>query len=104
MKVHFEMSGGYGGLYAVDPLTADVDAGTLPESERAELLRLARDAMISDPLPDQPDVIPDLMTYRLRIDDGDRWEAVPDDRTMPEEVWPLVEYMQSIAMQKRMDG
>ena len=104
MKVHFEMSGGYGGLYAVDPLTADVDAATLPEGERAELLRLARDAMMSVPLPDQPDVVPDLMTYRLRIDDGDRWEAVLDDRTMPEEVWPLVEYMQSIAMHKRMDG
>ena len=91
-------------MYAVDPLTVDVDAGTLPEGERAELLRLARDAMASVPLPNHPDVAPDLMTYRLRIVDGDHWEAVLDDRTMPENVWPLVEYMQSVAIQKRMSG
>ena len=102
MKVHFEMSGGYGGLYAADPLAVDVDIEALPEDERAELRRMARDAMASPPVPDHPDVAPDLMTYRLRIDDGDRWEVVVDDRTMTEDMLPLVEYMQSIAIQKRM--
>ena len=104
MKVHFEMSGGYGGLYSLEPLVADVDSAALPEAERDEFLVMARAAIAAVPLPEQPEVTPDLMTYRLRVDDEDRWEVVLDDRSIAEEVWPLIDYMQAIAVQKRLGG
>ena len=44
MRVRFEMSGGYGGLYAAEPLTTEVDSEALPEVERDDLVRMARAA------------------------------------------------------------
>jgi hypothetical protein len=46
---------------------------------------------------------PDLMSYRLEIVDGDHWEVALDDRTVPEDVWPLIEYMQATAIQRRLE-
>jgi len=103
MRVIFEMSGGYGGLYAAEPLTTEVDSEALPEAERDDLVRMARAAMASVPVPEQPEMAPDLMSYRLEIVDGDHWEIVLDDRTVPEDVWPLIEYMQATAIQKRLE-
>jgi hypothetical protein len=51
--------------------------------------------MASVPVPEQLEITPDLMSYRLEIVDGDHWEVA--FRTVPEDMWPLIEYMQATA-------
>jgi hypothetical protein len=108
MRVRFEMSGGYGGLFAAEPLEVDVDSSTLPEKERAAFVEMVRVAMASDAVgAEQGEVMPDLMTYKLRIvdegaaEDAPTWEAVVDDRTVPDEMVPLIDYMRTAALRRR---
>ncbi len=103
MRVRFEMSGGYGSLYAAEPLTTEVDSEALPEVERDDLVRMARAAMAAVLVSEQPEMAPDLMSYRLEIVDGDHWEVVMDVQTVTEDVWPLIAYMLATAIQWRLE-
>lgn len=104
MHVRFEMTGGYGGLFALEPLVAEVDSASLPEDERDRVLEMARAAIASTVVPpEEAEPLPDLMTYKLRIVDDGVWEAVLDDRTVPERAWPLIDYMRDLALRGRAD-
>ncbi|HZR83974.1 MAG TPA: protealysin inhibitor emfourin [Candidatus Binatia bacterium] len=104
MRIEFEMSGGYGGLFAKSPLTYRVDVEALPEALRDELVGLVRSsAILDEPIaPGTPSQARDLMTYRLRIADGERDVSVTlDDQSAPARIRPLLQRLQRLAIEAR---
>lgn len=103
MHVRFEMSGGYGGLFAHEPLAVDVESEDLPVEERPRFEELARAARDASPAPSEPsDAATDLMSYRLHIIDNDNsYDLVLDDLTVPDPTWPLIEFMRDLAIRRR---
>lgn len=105
MHVRFEMSGGYGGLFALEPLESEVNSTELPDVEREAFEAMARAAMAPPAeAPDDAATAADLMTYRLSFVDDESWEVVLDERTVPAETWPLLEHMRELAVRRRAEG
>jgi len=111
VRIHFEMSGGYGGLFAAEPLACFVDSDSLGEAEAAQLARLVHGGRFEDlesaAVAQGGDqrrrgAARDTMNYRLEVTDGGRTvEHRFDDVTMPAEVRPLVEQLKGIALRER---
>lgn len=106
MRIEFEFSGGYGGLFAKRPLVLRVDTEDLPEDERAGLLDLVQASGLLDREPARPAGHPgpqrDAFAYRLSIHDGDLAKSFAfDDATVPTDAHPLLAFLRKRAMEQR---
>ncbi len=105
MHIRFEFSGGYGGLFAAQPLTLDLDAAALSETDRDELLTLIGEAKLLEQTA-QPEAgskaARDSFQYKLEIEDRGVSRAYGyDDVSAPAVVRPLLQFLQKLAMQRR---
>lgn len=106
MRIEFECSGGYGGLFAKEPLSYRVDTGTLPKDLGDELLRLIdasglleRDAAAAT---GKPGMGRDVFNYRISIrDQGSAKTFVFDDISAPPAARPLLNYLRQRAIEQR---
>jgi hypothetical protein len=109
MRIEFEMSGGYGGLFAKQPLALRVTVEDLPEDARRELTDLvAASALLeaagAEPEP-RPVGRPDVLQYTLAISqEGQTRRFDFDDVTLPAAARPLVQWLQSRAVEQRAKG
>lgn len=106
MRITFEMSGGYGGLFALRPLSFHVDTADLSETDREELLALVRSSGLLEATAAETAAAsgrPDVYHYRLSIA-HERGAAsfAFDDLTAPANVRPLLQHLQQRAVQERM--
>ena len=105
MRIWFEFSGGYGGLFAAQPLALDLDAAALLDSDRDELLTLIGEAKLLEQTA-QPSAgsraARDSFQYKLEIEDRGVNRAYGfDDVSAPAAVRPLLQFLQKLAMQRR---
>lgn len=103
------MSGGYGGLFALNPLSCQVDTEELPDSDSQRLADLVRRSGLLTPPAERPSPgagpPPDVYAYELSVADGGELRTFFfDDTTVPSEVRPLLQYLQECAVQNRMKG
>jgi hypothetical protein len=117
VRIQFETSGGYGGLFATQPLRVEVDtddATRLDAAEAAALVRLAEESgLLTGPVQPPgrrgvgpaPGMARDVFTYRLVIsgEEGERAFAF-DDTTLPPQARPLVQHLRELAVRRRLDG
>jgi len=106
MRIEFEFSGGYGGLFAKHPLALSVDIDNLPEDERTELLKLVQSSGLLDMDPAHSPAPPnqqrDAFAYRLSIYDGEQAKSFAfDDATAPADVHPLLAILRKRAMEQQ---
>jgi hypothetical protein len=96
MRVHFERSGGFAGLY----VSGTVDSADLPPEEESELNRLVKAANFFE-LPEvirgvNPGV--DRFQYKLTVEDGTKKYSVEfDEAATPETLLPLLTWLRSRA-------
>ena len=106
MRIALELSGGYGGLFAKQPLTYWIDTQDMPKETREKLLELIRDSgLLKDEIrPAAGDArARDTFSYRLSVQDGDRTaELACDDVTAPESIRPLLGFLKNLAMAARL--
>jgi hypothetical protein len=98
VRIDFECSGGYAGLQ----LTYDVDTNELDPERATELETAVSDSGIleSDWKPAAPPGSgpPDVMTYRVSVEDGGRTKRVTvTDITAPVELRPLLAVLRRYA-------
>jgi hypothetical protein len=103
VRVSLELSGGFGGLFAAEPLTADASDADLSDHERAALTALAvPSGGRGGPRVPAAAGPPDAFTYRLTVDTGGGQRTVTyNDVTLPRELRPLVERLRARAMAER---
>jgi len=106
MRIEFEMSGGYGGLFATKPLSLDVDTGALSEEERGKLINLVNSSGVQDLEPQMlPPPAPsarDTFKYHLRITEaGENRSFAFDDSTVPASLRPLLDALRRRAIERR---
>jgi len=107
MRIEFEFSGGYGGLFAARPLGYRAETDELPDEERDKLLALVRDSGVLElkPARDAGGAGPqrDVFTYRLMIGEGAAAKTFAfDDASAPPAVRPLLSFLRELAMEQRM--
>lgn len=101
MHIKFEFSGGYGGLFAAQPLTLDLDAAALPQPDRDKLLTLIGEAKILKQVG-ASEAARDTYSYKLEIEDrGVTTVRTFDDLSAPGTVRPLLQFLQKLALQQR---
>jgi hypothetical protein len=106
MRIEFEMSGGYGGLFAKQPLALRVSADDLPEEARRELTDLVAASGLweAEPGP-KPPGRPDVLHYALAITREGRTRRFEfDDVSLPAAARPLVQFLQARAIERRAGG
>lgn len=109
MRIKFEFQGGYGGLFAAQPLTCDVDVDQLPQEVRSELMGLIANAGIMGAESAQrrrsAGRARDAYEYRLQIqDEGSQKSLAFNDASAPSEVRPLLQFLQQLALERRKSG
>lgn len=107
MRIEFEMSGGYGGLFAKQPLALRLSADDLPEPARRALTDLVAasglwEAAAAGP---RPPGRPDVLHYALAITREGRTRRFEfDDVSLPAAARPLVQFLQARAIERRAGG
>lgn len=109
MRITFEMSGGYGGLFAKRPLSYHVDTDELPEPVREKLLGLVRSCGIlelqSEQMVPASPRRPDVYSYALSVTERGVTSFYSfDDVSAPAAIRPLLQYLQERAVEQRMKG
>ena len=107
MHVEFEFSGGYGGLFATEPLTYRAELEELPEETRSRLSELIRSSGL---LESEPPAVRegtgqarDTFTYRLSIREKNSIRRFcVDDVSAPPGVHPLLDFLRDLALESRM--
>ncbi|MDH3597671.1 MAG: hypothetical protein OEM93_22760, partial [Rhodospirillales bacterium] len=107
MRIEFEFSGGYGGLFAAQPLGYRVETDDLPDEERDKLLALIANSGVlklkEAPVAGGAGPQRDVFTYSLTI--GGRGTAKTfafDDANAPPAVRPLLDFLRELAVEARM--
>ena len=106
MRIDFQFSGGYGGLFAKHPLALCMNADDLAEDERRELLSLVESSGLleTEPAPagSRPGPQRDVFTYRLSIREGDMVKSFAfDDSTVPASAHPLLAFLRQLAIDRQ---
>jgi hypothetical protein len=106
LRIKFEFQGGYGGLFAAQPLACDFEIDQLPHEERTKLVELIENAGIMEAESGQrrrsAGRARDVYDYRLRIQDqGPEKSLAFNDATAPSEVRPLLQFLQQLALERR---
>lgn len=105
MRIHFERSGGFAGM----TVNVDIDADSLPESERRDLASLVSRASFFS-LPAQitgstPSRGADQFSYRISIESGGRRHTVEtSDGAAPATLIPLLDWLNGAARRARASG
>jgi hypothetical protein len=96
MQIHFSQSGGY----ANRRLTYTADTTTLPPDLAQELSTLVTTSGLWDmPPPDPAPPLPDLITYTVTLQDGDRQLTRSlTDMTVPDTLRPLLTRLAELAV------
>jgi hypothetical protein len=91
MKIHFERSGGFGGL----TLRTVVDSAELHPKAAHELAKLVAGSELTGSRGQQSvNRTADGFSYSVTIDDGERCsEFAGDETSLPESVRPLVDWL-----------
>ena len=103
MRIDFECSGGYASL----ELAYRVETTELPLELASELEEAVESSGLLD-LDEQaiapaPSAVPDAISYRLVVKDGDRSRtAAVDDITAPEALQALLARLRRLALQQRL--
>ena len=99
MKLRFRQYGGYTGLISgVD----EIDTEAMPEKEAQYLTQLVKDSSILEMRSEKSTQGRDLQKYDITVETTDGIRQVSfDDMTMPENVIPLLQYLQSLATPKQ---
>ena len=106
MRIEFEFSGGYGGLFVRRPLAVRVNTEDLPADKRNELTALVQSSGVLEIEPTRPDAPPgaqrDVFIYRLSIRHGDLSKSFAfDDATAPAGVHPLLAFLRQLAIEEQ---
>ena len=92
MYIEFERSGGFAGMH----LEAVIESDSL-QAEQAHRLHFLLDETHFFNLPERleaPEEAPDRFCYRIFVDDGERRHAIEaGEEALPDELWPLVEWL-----------
>lgn len=107
MRIEFEFSGGYGGLFAAKPLGYRADTDELPEELRNRLLTLIAESGVLElePTPASGGTGPqrDVFNYRLTLGEGAEAKTFAfDDASAPPAVRPLLNALRELAMAERL--
>lgn len=109
LRIKFEFQGGYGGLFAAEPLACDVEVDQLPHELRSKLMGLIENAGIMEAESGQrrrsAGGARDAYDYRLQIQDqGSQKSMAFNDASAPSEVRPLLQFLQQLALERRKSG
>lgn len=92
MKIKFRQSGGYAGLIR----GCELDTNLLPPDEAAQLESLVKKSGILQAKSVHSENAADLINYKITIQtQKDIYQVTFDDLTLPENVLPLLDYLQS---------
>lgn len=91
MKLVFEQSGGFAGLFR----RTELDTAAMLPREAAELRALVEQAGLRGVQRKETPQAADLTIYEIRVetDDGGHWEASFDDLSIPREAVPLLLFL-----------
>lgn len=96
MHISLDQHGGFAGI----PMRREVDTATLPAEEAAILEALVTKADVFARADSKPSLQRrgfDMQRYLLVVEDGDRTRTLHlEDGSIPEEVKPLMAYLQHI--------
>jgi hypothetical protein len=107
MRIVFEMSGGFGGLFATAPLSYEATTDALPGQEADLLRRLVEESGLlapeQRPATRSEASARDVFQYRVQVTTGGRTYRYDfDDTTVPARARPLLEHLTSAAMRRRL--
>lgn len=102
MRIDFQSSGGFANLR----LAYSVDTRTLRPGEASELESLVQQSNIMEMQQNQVAAAsagpPDVMTYRLELQEGDRHQSLTvTDVTAPPSLQPLLSRLRDLALEHR---
>ena len=109
MQIRFQMSGGFGGLFATAPLSYEADTGNLPRQESDLLRRLVEESgllVAGQGPPARPEGLArDVFQYQVQVITGGRtyWYDF-DDTTVPTQARPLLDHLTAAAVHQRTGG
>jgi hypothetical protein len=109
MRIIFEMSGGFGGLFATAPLSYETTTDALPGQEADLLRRLVEESGLlapgHRPAARSGASARDVFQYHVEVTTGGRaYRYDLDDTTVPARARPLLEPLTSAAMRRRTGG
>ncbi|PSB04980.1 protealysin inhibitor emfourin [Merismopedia glauca] len=94
MKIKFRQSGGYAGLR----IGCELDTNLLPPEEATKLQSLVEQSDIFPTKSDRSENTADLINYEITIETKEGTHQVTfDDLTLPENIIPLLDYLQDRA-------
>ncbi len=94
MKIKFRQSGGYAGLR----MGCDLDTNSLSIAESTQLESLVKTSGILRVSSGRSKNAADLISYEITIETNEGTQQVQlDDSTLPESVFPLLDYLQNQA-------
>jgi len=100
MRIYFVYRGGYGGVFARDPLEYRVNVPDLPPQEQAEIQALLADSGLVSMSPSPAGA--KSVTYSFSLTDrGSTKTHSFDELEVPPAVRPLFAYFQELAIQQR---
>jgi len=109
MRIRFEMSGGFGGPFAIAPLSYETTTDDLPSQDADQLRRLVEESGLLAP-GQWPAARPDgsardVFQYQLQVVTGSRTYRYDfDDTTVPDQARPLLDHLTAAAMHRRTGG
>ncbi len=106
MLIGFQFSGGYGGLFAKQPLSICIDTDNITVEERNELLTLLKSSGLLDTKLTSTAMKStrhrDVFTYRLTIREQEMEMTFSfDDTTVPVATRPLLAFLKQLAIEKK---
>lgn len=105
MDITFEVSGGFGGLFAQKPLVYRVALAELPEPERMALKTLVEASGLRSLRLPAPPRQPRGQKYRLTLNEGGQTNTLEcDDVGAPATLRPLLAHLQQRALAARAKG
>ena len=109
MRITFEMSGGFGGLFTTAPLSYETTTDDLPAQEADLLRRLVEESGLLTPghrpAARSGGSARDVFQYQVQVITGGRTYRYDfDDTTVPDRARPLLEHLTSAAMRRRTGG
>ncbi len=109
MEIEFEFSGGYGGLFARQPLAYRARIKDLPPEVGRRLTELIEAADLErlegGTAPPAAGPARDVFNYRLSVrEHGEARSFAFDDVTTPSQLRPLLDYLRELALNQRAEG